>query len=500
MNKKQVALIILDGWGYREDKKDNAIEASKKPVFDGIWNKWPHTLLEASGLAVGLPEGQMGNSEVGHMTIGSGRPLDQDLVRIDKSIKNGEFENNESFVKLFNHVKENNSTIHVMGLLSDGGIHSHESHLIAFIESAKKHGINKLFVHAFMDGRDTPPQSGSFYLKKLEDKMDEIGLGVIASVSGRYYAMDRDKNWDRIEKAEEAISLGLGEICEINPSKYLENLYKDGSIDELLVPFVCLDKDGNKNVLGRNDGVFFFNFRADRARMMTTKILGKSVNENIMLVTMTNYGDEYKTATAFSPINVENTLAKVISENDLSQVHIAETEKFAHATYFLNGGREFVYEKEEDILVPSRKDVKTYDEAPKMSAKEVADRAIEKIENGVDFIFINFANPDMVGHTAQVPAIIEAIEETDAQLGRVLDSILKNKGVALVTADHGNAEINIDQMTGLRHTAHTTSPVPCILVGMNESIRNGTLADLAPTIFKIYGIEKPTEMTGESLI
>ena len=499
MNKKQVALIILDGWGYREDKKDNAIEASKKPIFDSIWNKWPHSLLEASGLAVGLPEGQMGNSEVGHMTIGSGRPLDQDLVRIDKSIKNGEFENNESFVKLFNHVKENNSAIHVMGLLSDGGIHSHESHLLAFIESAKKHGIEKLFVHAFMDGRDTPPQSGSFYLKKLEDKMNEIGLGVIASVSGRYYAMDRDKNWERLEKAEEAIVLGLGEVCEINPSKYLENLYEDGSIDELLVPFVCLDKEGNKNVLGKNDGVFFFNFRADRSRMMTTKILGKSLTENIMFVTMTDYGDEYKTTTVFSPIDVENTLAKVISKNGLSQVHVAETEKFAHATYFLNGGKEKIYDNEEDILVPSRKDIKTYDEAPKMSAKEVADRAIEKIEAGADFIFINFANPDMVGHTAVVPSIIEAIEETDFQLGRVIEALIARSGVAIVTADHGNAEINIDQVTGFKHTAHTTSPVPCILVGMEEPVRNGTLADLAPTVFKIFGIKKPEEMTGESL-
>lgn len=500
MNKKQVALIVLDGWGYREDKKDNAIEAAKKPNFDSIWNKWPHSLLEASGLAVGLPEGQMGNSEVGHMTIGSGRPLDQDLVRIDKSIKSGEFENNESFIKLFNHVKENNSAIHVMGLLSDGGIHSHDSHLFAFIESAKKHGITKLFIHAFMDGRDTPPQSGSFYLKKLEDKVEEIGLGVIASVSGRYYAMDRDKNWDRLEKAENAIFLGLGNSCEISPSKYLNNLYEDGTIDELLVPFVCLDKEGNKNILSKNDGVFFFNFRADRARMMTTKILGKSLTENIMLVTMTDYGDEYKTIKAFPPIDVENTLAKVISENGLSQVHVAETEKFAHATYFLNGGREFVYESEEDILVPSRKDIKTYDEAPKMSAKEVADKAIEKINSGVDFTFINFANPDMVGHTAVVPAIVEAIEETDTQLGRVLEVLVARGGIAIVTADHGNAEINIDQITGLRHTAHTTDPVPCILVGMNEKIREGTLADLAPTIFKIYGIEKPKEMTGESLI
>ena len=498
MNKKQVALIVLDGWGHREDKKDNAIESSKKPVFDGIWNKWPHTLLQASGLAVGLPEGQMGNSEVGHMTIGSGRPLYQDLVRIDQSITSGEFENNQTFLNLFEHVKNNNSILHVMGLLSDGGIHSHISHLFAFMDTAKKHGIQKLVIHAFLDGRDTPPQSGSLYLKQLEDKIEQIGLGVIASVSGRYYAMDRDKNWERLEKADDAISLGLGDVCEISPSKYLENLYENGTIDELLVPFVCLDKDDNKNILGKNDGVFFFNFRADRARMMTSKILGR-LDDNIMLATMTDYGEEYQTNIAFHPIEVENTLAKVISLNGLSQVHVAETEKFAHATYFLNGGKEKIYDNEEDILVPSRKDVKTYDEAPKMSAKEVANKAIEKIQEDVDFIFINFANPDMVGHTAVVSSIVEAIEETDFQLGRVIESLIARNGVALVTADHGNAEINIDQITGFKHTAHTTSPVPCILVGMEEPIRNGTLADLAPTVFKIFGIKKPEEMTGESL-
>ena len=353
-------------------------------------------------------------------------------------------------------------------------------------------------IHAFLDGRDTPPQSGASYLKQLENKIEEIGLGTIASVSGRYYAMDRDKNWERLEKADDVISLGLGDVCEISPSKYLENLYEDGTIDELLVPFVCLDKDGSKNVLGKNDGVFFFNFRADRARMMTTKILGRAT-DNIMLATMSDYGDGYQTNIVFQSIEIENTLAKVISEYGLSQVHIAETEKFAHATYFLNGGKEKVYENEEDILVPSRKDIKTYDEAPKMSAKEIADIAIKKIEAGVDFIFINFANPDMVGHTADVPAIIEAIEETDAQMGRVVEALTIKGGIAIVTADHGNAEINIDPVSGVKHTAHTTSPVPCVMVGMNEPLRIGTLADLAPTIFKIFGIQKPSEMTGESL-
>lgn len=499
MNKKQVALIVLDGWGYREDKENNAIEASKKPVFDYIWSNWPHTLLRASGTAVGLPKGQMGNSEVGHMTIGSGRSLDQDLVRINKAIDSGEYQKNESLLELFEYVKNNNSTLHAMGLLSDGGIHSHMSHLFAFMDMAKENGIKKLSIHVFTDGRDTPPQSGSSYIKLLEKKIEEIGLGTIASVGGRYYAMDRDNNWERLEKSNEVISLGIGSVCEINPSEYLEGLYGSGTIDELLTPFVCLDKEGNNNILKSHDGVFFFNFRADRARMMTHKILSR-VSDNIKLVTMTNYGNEYKTGVVFNPIEVENTLAKVISENNFSQAHIAETEKFAHATYFLNGGKEFVYKREEDILIPSRKDVATYDLAPKMSAKEVADVAIKKIKEGIDFIFINFANPDMVGHTAIVPSIIEAIEETDFQLGRVLRVLTEEEGIAIVTADHGNAEINIDKETGLKHTSHTTSLVPCIVVGIKETLKdNGTLADLTPTVFKILGIKKPIEMTGDSL-
>jgi len=500
MNKKQIALIVLDGWGYREDKKDNAIEASLKPVFDGIWSKYPHTLLDASGLSVGLPEGQMGNSEVGHMTIGAGMPLDQDLVRIDKSIASGNFGKIPALINLFDHVKKNNSTLHVMGLLSDGGIHSHISHLFAFLDAAKNSGVNQVAIHVFTDGRDVPPQSASVYIKQLESKIKEIGIGFIASVSGRYYAMDRDKNWDRFEKAEEVIFGGKGEVCDIEPSLYVEKLYKEGKMDELLPPFICVNKNGEKKTIGKNDGVFFYNYRADRARMMTSKILEKAESENICLVTMSDYGEEYKTTVAFPPINIKTTLAKEISEAGLTQAHIAETEKFAHATYFLNGGVEVCYEGEEHILVPSRKDIRTYDQAPKMSAESIADKAIGQIVKGTDFIFINFANPDMVGHTADVPAIITAIEETDKQLGRVLEAIISNDGIALVTADHGNAEINIDQVTGLRHTAHTTDPVPFILVNTKEKLHEGTLADIAPTIFEILGIKKPEEMTGKSLI
>jgi 2,3-bisphosphoglycerate-independent phosphoglycerate mutase len=498
-NKKQVALIILDGWGYREETKDNAIASADKPFFDGLWQEYPHTLLNASGLAVGLPEGQMGNSEVGHMTIGAGRPLDQDLVRIEKAIQSGEYKNNQAFLKLFEHVKKYNSTLHVMGLVSDGGVHSHFGSLLSFIETAKGAGIKKLAIHAFLDGRDTPPQSGSGYLKILEDKISELGFGHIASVSGRYYAMDRDSNWDRLAKAESAIFEGKATLCQNKASSCLEAFYEEGKVDELLEPFICPNKDGQIETVNKDDGIFFINFRADRARQLTSKIIAQKEENNFFLVTMASYGNDFNTEVAFPPIEVKTTLAKEISEAGLTQAHIAETEKFAHATYFLNGGMEVRYKGEEDILLPSRKDVATYDLAPKMSAEKIADKAIEQIEKGTDFLFINFANPDMVGHTAVVPAIIEAIEETDKQLGRVIKKLQEKRGIALITADHGNAEINVDPVTGKRHTAHTTNPVPCIMTDKNVSLHQGTLADLAPTVLDLFGIKKPEDMTGNKL-
>lgn len=501
MLKKQVALIVLDGWGYREDKNNNGIEQSQKPNFDNLWNNYPHTLLNASGLAVGLPEGQMGNSEVGHTTIGAGKVLDQDLVRIDKDIENGNFAKNEGLKKLFDHVKKNDSWIHVMGLFSDGGVHSHMNHLFAFLKMAKDNGINKIAIHLFTDGRDVPPQSASSYVKILEDKIREFGVGVIASVSGRFYAMDRDKNWDRLEKATDVIFKGQGEICEIDPSLYIENLYKEGKVDEHLIPFVCVGEDKEIHFIKNGDGIFFFNFRADRARQLTAKILEKEKEENLCLVTMTDYGEDYKTILAYPPISINTTLAKELSENGFTQVHIAETEKFAHATYFLNGGVEGCYKGEEHILIPSRKDIKTYDLAPKMSAEGIADKAIEQIGKGTDFIFINFANADMVGHTAVIPAIHEAIEEVDKELGRVVKELTEKGGVAFITADHGNAEINVDDKTGERHTSHTSDPVPFIITDKNLELKEGgSLADVTPTILKFLDINKPEEMTGSSLI
>ncbi|MFA5773203.1 MAG: 2,3-bisphosphoglycerate-independent phosphoglycerate mutase [Candidatus Paceibacterota bacterium] len=502
MIKKQIALIVLDGWGYREDKKDNAIAQAHKPIFDNIWNTCPHTTLKASGLAVGLPDRQMGNSEVGHMTIGAGRILDQDLVRINKAILSGEFKNSPALHTLFEHVVKNNSTLHVAGLVSPGGVHSHMSHLFAFLENAKDYGIKKIAIHIFTDGRDTPSQAGAGYIKQLEDVIERLGVGEIASVSGRLYAMDRDKRWERLSKAEQVIFEGKGNICDIKPSVYLENLYNTSiKSDEYLEPFVCQNKEGGTYTLNKNDGFFLFNFRADRMRMLTEKIVKKSKEDNICLVTMTNYGKEYKSLIVFPPVKIEITLGKIISENGMTQVHIAETEKFAHATYFLNCGEETPYKGEEQILIQSPKGVFTYDLAPKMSAELVADEAIKQIKKGTDFVFINFANADMVGHTANVPAIITAIEEVDKQLGRVLEELHSNNGIACVTADHGNAEINIDPITGLKHTSHTTDPVPFIMTDSSKELKEkGGLIDVAPTVLDLFDIKKPEEMTGESLI
>lgn len=501
MNKKQILLIILDGWGYRKDKTDNAIEKANKPIFDGLWDTYPHTLLEASGLAVGLPEGQMGNSEVGHMTIGAGKILDQDLVRIDKDIKNGTFGLNDNFKTLFDHVKNNNSTLHVMGLLSDGGVHSHISHLFAFLKAAKENGISKIAIHVFTDGRDTPPQSASKYIKELEEKIKELEVGNIASVSGRFYAMDRDKNWERLSKTEEVIFEGKGKICNIKPSLYVENLYREEKVDEHLIPFVCVGGNGQKYEIEKNDGIFFFNFRADRSRQLTLKILEKQKEENLCFVTMTDYGEDYLTLVAYPPIKIETTLAKEISEAGLNQAHIAETEKFAHVTYFFNGGVEGCYKGEEHILIPSRKDIQTYDLAPCMGAEQIANKVIEQIKKGTDFILINFANADMVGHTAEIPAIIEGIEEIDKELGRIITELNLKGGIACITADHGNAEVNIDPKTGLRHTSHTTNLVPFIMTSVSKKLRNsGNLSDIAPTILDLIGIKKPLGMTGESLI
>lgn len=504
---KQAILIILDGWGYREDIKDNAVATAKTPNFDRYWKTYPHSLLEASGLAVGLPAGQMGNSEIGHTTIGAGRALDTDLVRIAKAIDSGEFAQNPAFISLFNHIKKYDSTLHIKGLVGRGGVHSHQDHLAAFLRAAKDAGVEKIAVHTFTDGRDTPPQSAAAYLKEIEGVLEEIGIGFIATMTGRFYAMDRDNNWDRLAKAEDAIFKGVGHIkAGEKPSEVLEQLYTNGVLDEHVEPIVFLDTNSKGYKVEDNDGVFFFNFRSDRARMLSKKIAEMREARNLHYVTLTEYEKGSGTFVAFPKMEIETTLAKEVASAGLSQAHIAETEKFPHATYFLNGGIETPYNREKHIMLDSRKDVTTHDLAPKMRAEAIADKAIQEIEAGTDFIFINFANPDMVGHTANVPAIIEAIEETDLQLGRVVDALIKKGGIAIITADHGNAEVNVDQESGNKHTAHTINPVPCIVTKITMDPRSpllrshGTLADLAPTVFQLLDIKKPDAMTGEGLV
>lgn len=498
---KQIALIVLDGWGYREEKEHNAIAEAKTPFFDYLWREYPHSLLEASGLVVGLPEGQMGNSEVGHTTIGAGKIVYTDLVRISLAAKNGEFDNNETFKKLFAHALKNNSTLHLMGLIGPGGVHSHSEHLYEILRSAKRAGLKKVAIHAFTDGRDTPPQSASGYLAELEEKIKEIGIGFISTMSGRYFAMDRDNNWDRLAKAEEAIFKGEGhQVGQQKASDVAKMFYSKNKTDEHFEPVVFLNSEGKKELVGEKDAVFFFNFRADRARMLSEKIIKFAGANLILFGTMTQYDKTFDCLVAFEPIKIETTLANEISKAGFTQSHIAETEKFAHATYFLNGGREEPHVGEKHILVPSRKDIATHDLAPEMMAEQIADKTIEEINKGTDFIFVNFANADMVGHTANKEAIIKGLEKVDLELKRVVEALLVKNGVAIITADHGNAEVNVDTKTGEKHTAHTVNPVPFILTDKNMRVKDGTLADITPTILKIMGIDQPQTMAGQVLL
>ena len=503
LRPKPVILIVLDGYGYREESEHNAIAAAKTPHLDQYWDTCPHTLIDASEEGVGLPAGQMGNSEIGHMTIGAGRRLDTDIVRIGKAIRDNEFVTNPAFVALFEHVKRNDSVLHVNGLLSPGGVHSHTEHLYAFLDAAKRSGVNKIAIHVFTDGRDTGPRSAAKYLRELEDVIDDIGIGRIATASGRFYAMDRDNNWDRVAKVERALFHGESGRAIVNrrASEVMEELYAEGVVDEHLEPVIFLDEDGGSYLIDENDGVFFFNFRADRARELSAKVVEYAQERNIRFVTLTEYDSTLDTLVAFPPVAIETTLAKEISAAGLTQAHVAETEKYAHATYFLNGGVELPYPGEEHILVESHKDVRTHDEAPEMRAREIADRAIEAIERGTDFLFINFANADMVGHTGNVPAIITAVETLDREVARVIESALEYDGAVFITADHGNAETNSDTVTGETHTAHTTNLVPGILVGIEGTLADqGTLADIAPTILSLLHLPQPGSMTGRNLL
>jgi 2,3-bisphosphoglycerate-independent phosphoglycerate mutase len=501
-HKKQIALIVLDGWGHRDDAHDNAIAEAKTPFFDSLIAQYPHTTLDASEENVGLPSGQIGNSEVGHMTIGAGKVIDTDLVRITKAMKAGEFLTNPAMKTVFDHVKKHGSTLHLMGLVSPGGIHSHEEHLYGLLRAAKDAGVTSVAIHAFTDGRDVPPQSAAKSLQALEDLCTELGVGRVATISGRLYAMDRDNNWDRVELVTNALWNGKGEseyAYDMKPSSVVKEMYAKELFDEHIKPVVFFDKEGSATTLKQNDGVIFFNFRPDRARQLSILIAKDVEKMNLSFCTLTEYHPDLKAHVAFAPSKIDTTLAAEIANAGLTQAHIAETEKYPHATYFLNGGQEAPHTGEEFVLIESRKDVLTHDLAPEMRAKEIADAAIMRIENGVDFIFINFANADMVGHTAKKPAIITAVETVDRELGRVIGALKERGGIAFVTADHGNAEVNIDQHTHEKHTAHTLNQVPAIITETGHTMHSGSLADIAPTILDLYNLPIPAAMTGKKL-
>lgn len=501
---KPVCLIILDGWGHREEKKDNAIAEAHTPFFDSLIEHYPHTLLNASQEEVGLPKGQMGNSEIGHMTMGAGRIIDVDLVKINKAARAGEFDTNPAFVALFDHVKKNHSTLHITGLIGTGGVHSHQDHLHDFLKAAKTAGIKKIAIHAITDGRDLPPQSAARHLRSLEKFLADLGVGFIATIQGRFYAMDRDKNWDRLTKAEAALFKDESESRESRtPSVVLDELYKEDVVDEHLVPIVFLDDAGNSWPIAKNDGVFFFNFRPDRARQLSEKIIARKEALNLCFVTLTEYDKTLDALVAFPQSRLETSLSKEISRAGHAQSHIAETEKYAHVTYFFNGGVEKPHDHEQFFLIESRKDIPTHDLAPEMRAKEIADKAVERIAAGDAFLVINFANADMVGHTANKPAIITAVETVDRELKRIVEAAIARHGAVIVTADHGNAELNRDPDTGERHTSHTMNTVPFILVADEapaQLLEGGNLADIAPTILHLLDVPVPPSMTGRDLI
>ena len=507
MKDKLTMLMILDGFGKNEKKDGNAVAVAKTPNIDKLMTTYPMSELHASELDVGLPEGQMGNSEVGHTNIGAGRIVYQELTRITKSIEDGDFFSIPEFVKAIENCQKNNSKLHIMGLLSDGGVHSHNRHLYALLELAKRKGFEDVFVHCFLDGRDTPPASAEMYISQLVEKMKEKGTGKIATITGRFYAMDRDKRWERIKKAYDALVNGVG-VKANSALTAIENSYQQEIFDEFVEPTVIYNGEKPVATISENDSVIFFNFRPDRAREITRTLVDKDFNEfetkkmNLNFVCMTQYDETMPNVNvAFKPTVLKNTFGEYISNLGYTQLRIAETEKYAHVTFFFNGGKEQQYENEDRILVPSPK-VETYDLKPEMSAYEVTEKVVEAIDSDkYDCIILNYANPDMVGHTGNLEAAVKAIEAVDECVGKVVDIVNKKEGRLLITADHGNAEQMIDYKTGEPHTAHTTNPVPLILVGMEGvKLKNGKLADLAPTMLDIMNLEKPEEMTGESLL
>ena len=503
MNKTPTTLIIMDGFGLTDQVKGNAIRAAATPRLDKLMSEYAHTTLQASGLDVGLPDGQMGNSEVGHTNIGAGRVVFQDLPRITNAVSDGSFFENPAYLHAMASCREKGTALHLMGLLSDGGVHSHVAHLWALLKLAKDQGLEKVYIHAFLDGRDVSPTSGAGFVAETVEKCRELGIGKIATVMGRYFAMDRDKRWDRVEQAYDAMVYGESAVFNPVPVAAVKDSYDHGVTDEFVEPVVC-DPDGS---ISDNDSVIFFNFRPDRAREITRALVDPDFDGfthqffPLTFVCNTEYDASMPNVeVAFPRICVSNGLGEYLSRMGLTQLRIAETEKYAHVTFFFNGGSETVFPGEERVLVPSPK-VATYDLQPEMSAGEVCAKCVERIESGAyDVIILNFANCDMVGHTGVFDAAVRAVETVDSCVGRVIDATLKMGGIAMVTADHGNAEEML-QSDGSPMTAHTTNPVPFILVGAGSELRaGGRLADIAPTILDMLGLEKPEEMTGRTLI
>ncbi len=510
MKTSPVLLIILDGFGCRAEREDNAIAQANKPNFDRLWKENPHTLIHASEMEVGLPKGQMGNSEVGHLNIGAGRVVYQEFTRIDRAIESGFFYTNPALLNAVHLARDHGKTLHLFGLLSDGGVHSHEAHFHAMLELARREGLHKVCLHVFLDGRDTPPKSAEIYLKRLDDKIRETGVGHIASMIGRYYAMDRDRRWQRVKAAYDLLTQGRTEFWAENPLAGLEAAYARGETDEFVKATAILPPDGKPVRMEDGDAVVFLNFRSDRARQLSRPFIEPDFGEFEREVTpklstyctLTGYSDDFVVAVAFPPERIKNGLGEYVANLGLRQLRIAETEKYPHVTFFFNGGEEISFPGEDRVLVPSP-DVATYDLKPEMSAFEVTDKLLAAI-NGkqYDLIICNYANPDMVGHTGDLNAAIKAIETVDTCLGRVVDAQLARGGDVLITADHGNAEMMRDVETHQAHTAHTMNLVPLIYVGPRRASMadTGALEDVSPTLLRMMGLAQPPEMTGEALV
>ncbi|NMP16174.1 2,3-bisphosphoglycerate-independent phosphoglycerate mutase [Thalassotalea sp. Y01] len=507
--KKTMVLLILDGWGHRENRESNAIFHAKTPVMDELFDTRPSMLIQTSGMAVGLPEGQMGNSEVGHVNLGAGRIVYQDFTRITKSIADGDFAKTSALVNAIDAAQSNGKAVHVFGLMSPGGVHSHEEHIFALLDMAKQRGAEKVYLHAFLDGRDTPPRSAQSSLQKAQDKFAELGNGQVASLIGRYYAMDRDQRWNRVEQAYNLMVSGEASYTADDAVSGLQAAYQRDENDEFVSATRILDDNGDAIEVNDGDAMIFMNFRADRARQFTRCFTDadfsgferKKVPQIADFVMLTEYAADIDTSVAFPPEDLVNVMGEWLQNHDKTQLRISETEKYAHVTFFFSGGREDTFAGEERILVPSPQ-VATYDLQPEMNSGILTDKLIEAIESAkYDLIVCNYPNGDMVGHTGKFDAAVTACEAVDSAIGRVVEALERNGGECLITADHGNAEMMVNNETGQAHTAHTTEPVPLIYVGRHANVaKSGALSDIAPTLLHLMAMEQPKEMTGTPLM